>query len=129
MGQAVHSVGQTFLSASGSASRLADKNVCPTGSRYLEGIIDCLYHDADGWHLVDYKTSRTTAETMAATAAAYKMQMLVYALAAETILGVPPVELAVCFLRPGLEYAFPWDAAARQEVVELVEQAIRRENC
>jgi len=37
-----------------------------------------------------------------------------YALAAETILKTPPVELALCFLRPGLEYRFHWDAAARR---------------
>ena len=52
------------------------------------------------------------------------MQMLVYALAAEVILKSPPVELTLCFLRPGLEHHFAWNAAARQRVVELVEQAI-----
>ncbi len=93
--------------------------------RYLQGFIDCLYRDADGhWRLIDYKTNRTTAETLAATAAAYEMQMFVYALAAETILKSPPVELALCFLRPGLEHHFDWNDAARQRVVELVEQAI-----
>ena len=39
------------------------------------------------------------------------MQMLVYALAAETILKSPPAELTLCFLRPGLEYHFDWDPA------------------
>ena len=50
--------------------------------------------------------------------------MLVYALAAETILGSPPAELVLCFLRPGLEHRFAWDAAARQRVVELVDRAL-----
>jgi len=74
--------------------------------------------------LIDYKTNQVTAETLAAKAAPYQMQMLVYALAAETILKSPPAELALCFLRPGLEHHFDWNAAARQRVVELVEQAL-----
>ena len=36
----------------------------------------------------------------------------------------PPASWRFCFLRPGLEYRFAWDAAARQRVVELVEQAL-----
>ncbi len=108
--------------------QLVDKNVCPTAGkdgRYLQGFIDCLYRGADGrWRLIDYKTNRTTAETLAATAAAYEMQMLVYALAAETILKLPPVELTLCFLRPGLEYHFDWNDAQRQHVIELVERAL-----
>jgi ATP-dependent exoDNAse (exonuclease V) beta subunit len=95
------------------------------GGRYLEGFIDCLYRDSDGgWRLIDYKTNQATAETLAARSAPYEMQMLVYALAAETILKTPPVELTLCFLRPGLEYHFAWDAAARRRVVELVDGAM-----
>ena len=45
-------------------------------------------------------------EELPTTAAEYEMQMYLYALAAETILGVPPAELVLCFLRPGLEYRF-----------------------
>ena len=101
----------------------------PDGSRpdgqYLQGFIDCLYRDADGgWRLIDYKTNQATAETLAARAAPYEMQMLVYALAAETILNCPPTELVLCFLRPGLEHHFPWDASARQRAVELVNQSL-----
>jgi ATP-dependent exoDNAse (exonuclease V) beta subunit len=93
--------------------------------RHLQGVIDCLYRDAAGrWGLVDYKTNRVMAETLAATAAQYEMQMLVYGLAAETILKSPPTELVLCFLRPGLEHHFAWDAAARRRAVELVEQAL-----
>jgi ATP-dependent helicase/nuclease subunit A len=97
--------------------------------RYLEGVIDCLYRDADGaWRLVDYKTNQATAETLAATAAAYEMQMLVYGLAVEQILGRPPAELTLCFLRPGLEYHFAWDVAFRQHAIELVSQALPAES-
>jgi ATP-dependent exoDNAse (exonuclease V) beta subunit len=93
--------------------------------RYLQGFIDCLYRDAAGqWRLIDYKTNRVAADTLAATAAAYEVQMLVYALAAERILKSPPAELALCFLRPELEFHFTWDDAARQRVVELVNSAL-----
>ena len=93
--------------------------------RYLQGFIDCLYCDAAGqWRIVDYKTNHVTADTMAAKAEEYELQMFVYALAAERILKRPPVELTLCFLRPGLEYGFTWDAAARQRVVELVDRAL-----
>ena len=112
-----------------SAFQQADRMSAPPlrNGRYLQGFIDCLYRDADGgWRLIDYKTNRTTAETLAATAAPYEMQMLVYALAAETILKSPPVELTLCFLRPGLEYHFDWNDAARRRVVELVEQAMNQ---
>ena len=52
--------------------------------------------------------------------------MLVYGMAVERILGRPPAELTLCFLRPGLEYRFPWDDSARQRAVALVEAAIER---
>ena len=93
---------------------------------YLQGFIDCLYRDAEGgWHLVDYKTNRVTTATVASVAAGYEMQMLVYALAAERILGTAPRELVLHFLRPGQEHATAWNAAARSRAVELVNAAIR----
>jgi ATP-dependent helicase/nuclease subunit A len=96
----------------------------PSG-RYLQGFIDCLYCDSAGqWRLVDYKTNRVSADTLPTVAGQYEMQMLVYALAVERILKCPPVELVLCFLRPGLEYHFVWNAAARQRVVELVNRAL-----
>jgi ATP-dependent helicase/nuclease subunit A len=98
----------------------------PWPPAYIEGFIDCLYCDPAGqWRLVDYKTNRVTADRLAATAAPYQLQMLVYALAVERILKRPPAELVLCFLRPGLEYHFTWDAAARQQATELITQAIR----
>jgi ATP-dependent helicase/nuclease subunit A len=99
-----------------------------SGGRYLQGFIDCLYCDAAGrWHVVDYKTNRVARERLSAAAEEYEMQMLVYALAAEQILKRPPVEVALCFLRPGLEHRFLWDDAARRRVVELVNQALPNE--
>jgi ATP-dependent exoDNAse (exonuclease V) beta subunit len=93
----------------------------------LQGFIDCLYRDASGgWHVIDYKTNRVAAGELADVAAGYEMQMLVYGMAVERILGQAPKELTLCFLRPGLEYCFPWDDSARRKAVELVERAIER---
>ena len=95
--------------------------------RFLQGFIDCIYRDDAGrWRLIDFKTNRATAENLEPVAAGYEMQMLLYALAAERILGSPPAELALCFLRPGLEHNFTWDAAARRRVIELVNEKLPR---
>jgi ATP-dependent helicase/nuclease subunit A len=96
----------------------------PPGS-YLHGYIDCLYQDAEGrWRLIDFKTTKATAADVARMARQYEMQMYVYALAAERALGEPPAELALYFLRPGVEYTFPWNDAARRRAEDLVNQAI-----
>ena len=92
----------------------------------LQGFIDCLYRDiAGGWHLLDYKSNRAEPAQVAAVAAGYEMQMLVYALAAERILGHPPEELTLYFLRPGVEHRFSWDDAARQRAVTMVNEAMQ----
>jgi len=94
---------------------------------YFQGFIDCLYCDSSGrWKVIDYKTNRVAPESLAAAAAGYEMQMLLYGLAVERILGVPPAELTLCFLRPGLEYSFPWNDSARRRVVELIDAALSR---
>jgi ATP-dependent helicase/nuclease subunit A len=93
--------------------------------RFLHGYIDCLYQTADGrWHLLDYKSNNLSPTDCADAAARYEMQMFVYAMAAEQALGVPPSELAIHFLRPGAEHVFPWNDAARQRCIELVERAM-----
>jgi ATP-dependent helicase/nuclease subunit A len=92
---------------------------------YLQGFLDCLYQDAAGqWQILDYKTNQATEGTLERVAAGYEMQMLLYALAAEQILGVGPASMVLCFLRPGLEYVFSWNTKARRRAVELVDQAI-----
>jgi ATP-dependent helicase/nuclease subunit A len=92
---------------------------------YLHGYIDCLYQDAEGrWHLVDYKTNKVSAADVAQVAPQYELQMYVYALAAERAFGEPPAELALHFLRPGIEHAFTWNDATRRRAIELVNQAL-----
>jgi hypothetical protein len=91
----------------------------------LQGFIDCLYRDADGdWHLLDYKTNRVTPDEVPRAAAPYEMQMLLYALAAEKVLGQPPATLTLHFLRIGAERQFAWNAAAKKRATEMIGQAI-----
>ncbi len=98
--------------------------------RYIPGFIDCIYQDSDGrWRLVDYKTNRVDEGNVASVAKGYEMQMLLYALATERILGRGPVELALHFLRGGLEYTFPWDDDSRRRVIETVDRAINTAAC
>jgi hypothetical protein len=73
---------------------------------------------------LDYKTNEVAAGQSAAAAQRYEMQIYVYALAAEQALGAPLAELALCFLRPGVEYDFPWNDGARRRCVELVQDAM-----
>jgi ATP-dependent exoDNAse (exonuclease V) beta subunit len=96
----------------------------PQGN-HLHGYIDCLYQDAEGrWRVLDYKTTKATPAEVTRFAKQYEMQMYVYALAAERALGEPPAELALHFLRPGVEHVFQWNDAARRRATELVNQAI-----
>jgi ATP-dependent exoDNAse (exonuclease V) beta subunit len=95
------------------------------GGRYLQGYIDCLYEDEQGTlGIVDYKTNQTTPEGVSQVAHGYELQMLVYALAVEQSLGRGPDEMVLCFLRPGVEYAFAWNEGARQRAIALVDQAM-----
>ncbi len=96
-----------------------------TDGHLLHGYIDCLYQDTEGrWHVLDYKTNNIKDSDSAAVAQRYEMQMYVYSIAAERVLGEPPVELAIHFLRPGIEHVFPWNDAARRRAIDLVSQAI-----
>jgi ATP-dependent helicase/nuclease subunit A len=91
----------------------------------IGGYLDRLYRDARGdWHVLDFKTNRVGESGVVGVAAAYEMQMLVYGLATEQILGVPPASLTLHFLRTGAEHGFAWDAAARERAVRLVEMGI-----
>jgi ATP-dependent exoDNAse (exonuclease V) beta subunit len=94
---------------------------------FIQGFIDCLYQDLSGdWRLLDYKTNRISSDTLSATVAGYEMQMLVYALAAERVLGRSPVEIVLHFLRGNIEHRFAWSDAARQRVIELVNAGLAK---
>jgi RecB family exonuclease len=91
----------------------------------LQGYIDCLYRDAAGaWHIVDYKTNRVSAAQVARAARQYEMQMLLYAVAAESILGVRPQSLVLHFLQPGVEHEVAFNASARERLTQYLNDAI-----
>ena len=78
--------------------------------RYFRGYVDCLYQDDAGtWHIMDYKTNDVSAAQVPVVAGQYEMQLYVYALAAERVLGESPVELVLHFLRPGVDHVFAWN--------------------
>jgi len=91
----------------------------------IQGFIDCLYQDtARDWHVLDYKTNRVTADGVPRLAAQYELQMMLYALAVEQVMGVAPASLVLCFLQPGVEHVVPWNAAARAHVLAQVNRAL-----
>jgi len=95
-----------------------------TGS-YVQGFLDCLYQDTEGqWHLVDFKTHQLKGRNLRQLAAQYELQMLLYGLACEEILGTGPAELVIYFLRAAEEITFTWTDASRQMVIEQISQAI-----
>lgn len=93
--------------------------------RYIQGVIDCLFQDTAGqWRLADFKTNDVAASEVQREAQQYELQLYVYAMAAERALGKSPVELVLHFLRPGIEHVFPWNDAARQQAIDMLNQAI-----
>ncbi|RNF38145.1 helicase-exonuclease AddAB subunit AddA [Planococcus salinus] len=57
----------------------------------IQGIVDCLFEEEDGWVLLDYKTDRTRSlmNMEAEMAARYEVQLSVYQEAVESILRIP----------------------------------------
>ena len=91
---------------------------------YLRGFIDCLYQDAGGgWHLLDFKTNQIPT-SLADVAQRYEVQMFVYALATERVLGQMPETIGLCFLRAGEEHLFSFEAPRQAELIESVNQAM-----
>lgn len=97
----------------------------PSRQTRISGFLDLLYRDGEGgWHILDFKTNQLGRQSLGQVAALYEMQMLLYALAAEQILGVAPSSLTLHFLRTGGEHAFAWNQRARSRVIELVDQGV-----
>lgn len=93
--------------------------------RFFRGFIDCLYQDEGGnWHVLDYKTNRVTDATVDAVARHYQMQMFVYSLAVEQVLGVRPASATLYFLRLNKEYAFTFTDADRARMIQQVSQSM-----
>jgi len=91
----------------------------------IDGVIDCLYQDADGqWHLLDYKTNRASADGVQRLAAHYEPQLVIYCLAIEQALGVAPASATLCFLQPGVAHTFPAGFQVRNPAAAAIDAAI-----
>lgn len=70
------------------------------GATLVHGTIDFLGRDANGWHIVDYKTDRlASAADMPERAKAYHLQMMAYAAAASRAGIAPLIDTTLLFLR------------------------------
>lgn len=92
---------------------------------YFQGFIDLLYQAGDDrWHVVDYKSHLVAGDDVTTTAAPYKLQLAVYALAVEEILGRPPDELTLFFLRGGREFSLAWTKQERERTIATVNRQL-----
>ncbi len=85
----------------------------------VQGTVDLLYQNRKGeWVVLDYKTSRVQADTLAERGEDYRLQLELYALALREILGHPPAEARIHFLRAGLSHCIPFDPAGFDELLK-----------
>lgn len=90
----------------------------------LRGYLDCLYRDAGGWRIVDYKTNAILPAAVPVEAERYALQMAVYAHAVEAATGERPASITLAFLAPGVAHRVAWDDAAHAASIPRITQAI-----
>lgn len=73
----------------------------------LQGVIDCLLEDADGFTIVDFKTDAVTGAALKARAQSYEAQLDAYAMATERIFAKRIKEKVLFFLSAGETFVFP----------------------
>ncbi|MCC7476536.1 MAG: UvrD-helicase domain-containing protein [Pirellulales bacterium] len=95
---------------------------------FIRGYIDCLYQDPSGlWRILDYKTNYVAAADAAgieSVASRYRLQLELYALAAEQALGTSPAEVVLVLLSPGIERVIGWNESARQQAQKELAAAL-----
>lgn len=74
----------------------------------IDGVIDAAFEDAEGWHVLDYKTA--IGDEAKVKAAGYDLQIQMYALALRQILGVVPKTGLLYFFKNQWTYALSLDA-------------------
>ena len=72
----------------------------PIGDGALEGIIDLLFEEDDGFVIVDYKTDALSDDQTEAAMQRYRLQGGAYALALQKAVGRPVKEVVFLFLHP-----------------------------
>ena len=89
------------------------------GGRVLAGRMDVMFHDADGWTVLDYKTGRAEDRER------YQLQVGIYAHAAHRLIGEMPVRAALILLSAGEEWVQDTsDGAAARAASETIEGVI-----
>jgi ATP-dependent exoDNAse (exonuclease V) beta subunit len=86
----------------------------------LRGQIDLWFEEAGELLLLDYKTDNIRPEDAPSRAAAYALQLRLYALALERITGRMPGRAYTCFLRLGQAIPIAMDKPFLEEAKELV---------
>jgi ATP-dependent helicase/nuclease subunit A len=74
---------------------------------YLEGVIDLVFREPDGWVVVDYKTDKGDDPEFAARLPAYREQLRIYSRAWELLSGEPVKERRLWFVRTGFVESVP----------------------
>jgi ATP-dependent exoDNAse (exonuclease V) beta subunit len=86
----------------------------------LRGQIDLWFEEAGERLTVDYKTDDVTADEALSRAGVYELQLQLYAVAVERIVGNPPDRALLCFLRPDVTVAVDVSPAALARAVGMV---------
>jgi ATP-dependent helicase/nuclease subunit A len=68
---------------------------------YVQGIVDCIFREGEQAVLLDFKSDHVTKQTIAGRAAAYKVQLDLYARAVDQLFHLPIRERYLYFLRLG----------------------------
>ncbi len=93
----------------------------------VRGVIDGLYRTAAGtWHVVDYKTTRTSTGGVPQAAEPYRLQMYLYRQAVERILRTSVEGMWLVFLHPGVEFRVQFTPDEEQQLAQKWETAIDR---
>ena len=86
----------------------------------VHGSIDLVYRDADGWHVIDFKSDRLDGASAQEAAGHYAVQIGLYQRALEAAVG-EPASAGLLFLRSG-ELASPPPAAVELALAEARER-------
>ena len=86
----------------------------------VHGSIDLVYHDASGWHVIDFKSDRLNGTSAQEAASHYAVQIGLYQRAIESAVGAP-ASAGLLFLRSG-ELARPEPAEVEAALAEARER-------
>ncbi|QGJ72273.1 Hypothetical protein PBC10988_39910 [Planctomycetales bacterium 10988] len=93
----------------------------------IRGTIDCLYQDQKkAWHVIDYKSNPFPPQRKSQLTEKYRLQLLLYGLAAEHLLGAAPSSLILYFLGNEQAEVIPWNDQMRAEANLRLGRAIHK---